>query len=332
MQPFTPDRFVSARGGAANPRFKSLARFRSLAEYRAATPLPKNTQEVIDNAVIRIGRDRLAVVDDLLSLGLTVPMPGWLGIPSLTSHKVGEAGHAQVSMVPRSQRTRGERQVAQLTPYTIPIPCVWDDFSFDIRELSAAERVDYPLDTSHVEQATRNVNVAIEDMAWNGGPQINNHTLPGILSSTNTQTFVGGEAWDVAGHTGEEILQDVQAMIGVLQADKFYGPYRLYITGSYDRKLNEDYKSATSGTIRERLSALGALNGIRVADYLPANTVVLLQTTRDVIDVIVGQQPTPITWEDGPGFERDWVVMACIVPRVKNNSDGNYGICVGTPS
>lgn len=325
-----PSLLYNPRHAAAPRGLASIYRAGSIAEFRAAAPLPKNTQEMIDSAVVRVGRQRLVIVSDLLDLGLIYPLPNWLAVPVLTSHRIGEAGHAQRSMVPK---TRGERQVIQWTPYSIPIPCTFDDFSFNVRELAAAERTGQPLDTSHAEQATRNVNLAFEDAMINGGPTIDGNTSPGLLSSTNTYTYTGSEAWDVAGHTGEEIVTDVLAMIDALQADKFYGPYRLYIPTTYGSKLNQDFKSATSGTIRERLEAIDVGNGqrlvIKVADLLPADRAIMLQTTSEVVDIILGQQPVPVTWTDGPEWEHFFVVLGCLVPRVKSNTEGNYGIVVG---
>lgn len=318
----------TAPGGLAS----GLLRYGSVKGFRAAAPLPKNTQEVIDNAVIKIGRERLVIVDDLLNAGLIYSLPNWLSVPTLTSHKLGEAGHAQRSMTPAP---RGERQIAQWTPYTLPVYCTWDDFAFGIRELLAAERMGNPLDTSHVEQATRNVNVAIEDACINGAIQAGGLTTPGMLSTTNTKVYKDSELWTAAGHSGEDILEDVLGMIDVLQADKFYGPYNLYVPTLFGSKLNQDFKSATSGTILERLQAISAggrnLN-IKTADTLGVGRTLLVQMTSDVVDVVVGQQPTPISWEDGPAMNRFFIVLACIVPRIKSNSDGNYGIVSGYTS
>lgn len=306
-----------------------LLRYGSIPAFRAASPLPKNTQEVIDNAVVKVGRQRLVIADDMISSGLTYSLPNWLSVPTLTSHKLAEAGHAQRSMVPAP---RGERQVQQWTTYTLPVYCTWDDFSFGIRELMAAERVGSPLDTTHVEQATRNVNDAIEDAIINGAVQVDGLTTPGMLATTNTKQYVDSEAWTAANHSGEDILADVLGMIDVAIADKYYGPYNLYVPTTYGSKLNQDFKSATSGTIMERLLSVNAGGRnivIKTADKLPTDKTLLVQMTSDVLDVIVGQSPAAISWEDGPGMTRNFVVMACIVPRIKSNSDGNFGIVKG---
>ena len=324
--------FYNVNGQDAPRSFQSgLIRCGSVGAFRAAAPLPVDTQRVIDNAVVRVGRQRLVIVDDLLSAGLTFPLPNWLAVPTLYWERIGEAGHAQRTMVPKA---RGERQIMDRAGVTIPIYCTWDDFSFDIRSLLAAERVGSPLDTTHAEQATRNVNEAFEDSVINGIDfNVAGNTVLGLLDSTNTYAYTGAEAWDAAGHTGEEILADVLGMIDVAIADGFYGPYNLYIPTLYGSKINADFKSATSGSTRERLEMIDVGGGqrltIKVADKLPANRTALVQMTSDVIDLVVGQTPTMVSWEDGPGWERFFVVLGCIIPRIKVNSAGNYGVVVG---
>lgn len=323
--------FIHPAGGST-PRglVNSLLKFGSVAELRAAAPLPVDTERLIDQAVVKVGRERLTLVSDLLSMGLTYNLPNWLSVPTLYWEKIGEAGSAKRTMVPKA---RGERQIMDREGQTIPIFCTWDDFSFDVRELAAAERVGAPLDTTHTEQATRNVNEAHEDCALNGGPTIAGNTVYGILNepNVNTMNFSSGEAWTAVAHDGEDILGDVGTMIDGLQADKKYGPYYLYVNAPYGRKLmTTDFKANSALTIMQRLEETGLT--VRIADKMPANTVAMVQMTSDVVDIVVGQQPTPVSWQDGSGWETFFVVLSCLVPRVKADIDGNSGIIVGTPS
>lgn len=303
----------------------------AIAKFRAAAPLPRDAQILFDKAVIQVGRERLNLVDDLLSAGLTFDLPQWLGVPTLYYEKVGEAGHAQRTMVPKA---RGERQLQEREGAYLPIYCTWDDFSFNVREMAVAERAGVPLDTSHAQGATRNVNVAIEDQAFNGsGFNVGGFGAPGLFnfSGANTFTYTGGEAWDAAGHTGEEILADIQGGMDVLEADKFYGPYRIYVPRNYWAKLNLDYKPSTSSstTTLQRILEMPDVASVRPAYQLPDDRVVILQMTSDVVDVVVGQQPTQVSWTDGPGWERFFVILACMVVRWKSNILGGTGFAIG---
>jgi uncharacterized linocin/CFP29 family protein len=313
----------------------ALLRCNSIAELRALTPMPKDTQELIDDAVVRVGRERLAVVDAMLSAGLTFNIDDPLSVLEVYWEKLSEAGHAQRTMIPGA---RGEDQRRDYSGTTIPIYATWDDFSLPIRMLRASIRNGTPLDTNGIEMATRNVNVGVEDAAINGaGLTVDANTTPGLINETNVnkQEFVDTEAWTHANHSGQDILQDVLNMVGVLQADKKYGPYTLFVNTTYSNELEFNFGDGVTTqpqTTRNRLLQLNNLSNIVTADLFPDDTVVLAQMTSDVMDVIVGQGPVPVTWDGPGGWEKHFVILAFMVPRFKSDYDGNSGICVGTPS
>lgn len=307
----------------------------SVATMRSLSPLEEDAQRVIDRAVVRVGLERLTIVRDLLAAGLIYPLPDPLSVMELQWERQSKTGGAQRTMLPSA---RGESQLPDRTPGRIPIYLTTDDFHLNIRTLKMSERLGAPLDTSLVEEATRRVNEAIEDALINGaGLTVDGYTTPGLLSGANqnTMNYVGGEAWDVVGHTGEEILADVLTMIDRLQADKRFGPYNLYVPTTYGTKLMQDFKANGDRSIMERLreiTAGGRALNIEVADRLPANTTVMLQMTSDVVDIVDGQRPVVVPWTSPDGFTLFWMVMAIMVPRVKYDYETQSGIVVGTPS
>lgn len=313
----------------------------TMEDLRALSPMPPDAQRLIDDAVVSVGLSRLTLVADLLAEGLVRPLPNWLAVPTLFERRQGRAGHAQRSMVPKA---RGERQIIDEDGVTTPIFATWDDFSFDVRTIATANRSGYDIETSHVTGATRNVNEAIEDQAINGLVdeagnliKVAGNPAPGLLNATgvNTYQYLGGatgRAWTDAAKTGEHILSDVIDMIEIAVADNYTGPYNLYVPTLYGLKLMQDFKSATSGTIMSRLQELEAGDRplrIRPTDQMPANRTALVQMTSDVVDVIEGQRPAELSWEDGPGFESFSIVMACMIVRVKSNYDGASGVVIG---
>lgn len=317
--------------GAMRALAGNFAQFGSIEGIRAAAPLPRHAEEVLDAAVVGVGRQRLVLVDDLLNAGLIYRLDNFMSVMQLTYQRTGEVGYAQRTMIPSA---RGERQMPDREYASLPIYLTWDDFSFGIRTLLEAERVGAPLDTTLVEQATRRVNEAFEDQAFNGaGIQINGLTAPGALTNpVNTSNFTGSEAWDNAGHTGEEIVSDILAMQDVSVADNYYGPWNVYIPRGYGSKMAQDYKAASDSTILQRALEIPGINAIKVADYLPANTVLMVQMTSNVVDVVLGQTPTQVSWTDGPGWNRFWCVLGCLIVRWKADSNGGVGYVVGTPS
>lgn len=313
----------------------------SMDTLRQLAPLPEDAERVFDGAVIGVGMDRLALVKEMLSRGLVFNLPNALGVMEVHHQRTGQSGFAQRSMLPD---TRGENQINQMDAVATPIYVTHDDFNLNIRLQMVAERVGVPLDGTLAAHATRNVNEALEDAAINGVTDAAGNVIKfngvqtyGLLTapSAASTAYTGNEAWDAAGHTGEEIIADVLAMVDAAVASKKYGPYTLFIPTLYDNKLNYDYKSATSGTIRQRLGELNVGNAplsIVTLDRLPANRTALVQMTSDVLDVIVGFQPTVFHWTSLDGFNDFWKVMACMIPRFKNTIDGESGVVLGYTS
>lgn len=332
--------YIDPRNPGTHEGLISLLMCGSVKAFRTMAPLPEDAQRIVDDAVMRVGRQRLVIVNDLIEAGLTRPLDNWMSVLEIATDKVGEAGYAQRTM---DLDVRGERQVIPRSRLVVPVFATHDDFSFGIRELLASERVQQPLDDSHVEQATRNVNVAIEDQAINGWTdgaavvKVHGNAAPGLLSSpANTYVYTGAnKAWDHASKTGAEIVTDVFAMIALAKADNFYGPFNLYVPTAYYNALNKNYVDGTTTfdqTILERLEKIqagGRAIRIREADLMPANRTALVQMTSDVIDVVVGQQPVPLSWTSNNGLRRFFLVLACLITRVKTDYNGGAGIVIG---
>lgn len=302
------------------------------AAIQAHALFPDNANEIIETAVTRVGKRGLNIVSDLIEAGLSTPLPNWWGVPSLRRGRIGEGGNARRTMVPDS---RGERFVLSRDGVSWPIYCTWANFSFDARTLAVGQRMGTPLDVSHTEEATYRDNEMIEDQSLNGLTDSDGNTMtidgmsaPGLLSSTTTFDYA---TW--TGLTGAQIVDEVQSAIELLRLNHFRGPFRLYVPGNYTTKLTSDYGTAYPKTIIARLQELGPYGGrnleVRFSDLLPDNRVIIVQMTSDVVDVVVGQQPVPVSWTDGPGWNTYWVVLACVIFRMFQNKNGDYGVAVG---
>lgn len=306
----------------------------SVAQMRSLSPLPEDAQRLVDQAVVRVGLDRLTVVADLLSEGLTYPLDDPLGVTEITWDSVGETGGAQRTMNPEA---RGENQLPARTPHRIPVFLTTDDFFMGIRTLRVSQRIGLPLDTTLVEQATRRVNEAIEDQAINGAAMaVNGNSAPGILNAPNVNVLQfgdSGRAWTHASKTGANIYDDVSAMIDSAQGERRWGPYNLYTGTSYGNRLNADYKAEGDESVLgrlQRIQAGGRALRVRVSDQMPADTVALVQMTRDVIDLVDGQAPVVVPWTSPSGFTLFWLVMAIQIVRVKTDFESRSGIVVSS--
>ena len=286
---------------------------------------------------MRVGLDRLVVVQDLLAEGLTfnIGQDFW-GVTQLQWDEMAEVGYAHRTMDPLA---RGENQIVDRRPRIIPVYLTWDDFELGIRTLAASARGGgTPIDTTQIEQATRRVNEGIEDSAINGIPNpVFGSSVPGLLNAPNVNAFTYGAnlAWDDSTKTGQAIIDDVLGMVAMARTARRFGPYNLYVNTTYGNTLNRNFSDGTTTfpvTIRERIEQIvaGGRNvRVREADMLPTNRTVLVQMTSDVIDVVVGQQPTAVSWDHPSGWSTNWVVLACLVPRVKSSYEDTSGIVTG---
>lgn len=325
------------------PGFRMMAKVEN--EFRALGPLQDKAQVVIDRAVVEVGLQRLTMVADVMAAGLTFPLSDPLSVTQLEWNTISKVGAAQRTMSPSA---RGENKMPIMLPTRLPIYLTTDQFEIDIRTLKMSQRVGTPLDTNLVKQCTRAVNEALEDALINGATTLDGQNLavagysaPGILteSHVNTQTLTAA-AWTTV-PVGATVFSEVMSMISKLQADKKFGPYRLYVGTTIGNALDADWATTNSQglTIRQRLLQIDSLQAIRVADMMTAPTnagtgvgakVALVQMTSDVVDIVTGQMPTVIPWTSLDGFTIHNLVMAIMVPRVKADADGNSGICVGT--
>lgn len=329
-------RSMLGRAGGSVPNIpglgEALLKCNTLAEIRNLSPLPDEAQRLFDQEVINVGLNRLTIVGDLIANGQVFPIADPLSVMEVYWEAISKVGHAKRVMIPTA---RGENQLPDRIGHRIPVYATIDDFNLGVRTLRASQRVGAPLDTAMAGQATRRVNEAIEDAAINGaGFSVNGNDAPGLLTATNVNEYAykDAEAWDASGHSGEDIKEDVLGMIAMLQADAFYGPYNLYIPTDYWFKLVTDFKSNGDASILARLQEIeagGRRLEIKVADMLPEDRTVLMQMTSDVMDVIVGMQPTLFSWQSNDGWDFYFAVMAFVIPRIRNTYSDQSGIVVG---
>lgn len=315
----------------------TLEQLRAEDGFRTLAPLPERSQLLLDRAVVAVGTDRLQLTKDVMDAGLTFNLSDPLSVTQIEWNASNKVGNARRVMSPE---TRGENYKPDLLPFRLPIYLTISQFELDIRTLRMSERVGLPLDTANIMSGTRAVNENIEDAFINGATTLDGQDLkvagysaPGIatLSTAETQALTLA-AWTTA-PVGATVYAQTQLMINKLIANKKFGPYRLYVGTAVGSAMDADYDtvSASRGlTIRERLLKIPALQAVVTVDFMPATKVVLVQMTSDVLDVVVGQPPTIIPWTSASGFTFYNMIMAIMVPRVKQDYNGKTGICIGT--
>ncbi len=286
--------------------------------------LRKDEWVQFDQAVLGVARSRLRVLGDLMEAGLVTNIPNAFGTTIVQWETVTDEGEANVSM---DAITPGTNDRPEYTLNSIPIPIVHEDFFVTLRDLEASRRLGAPLDTTIAEMKTRRVMEKLNDMVFNGltGFQFKASTVPGLLTQSDilTQTIT---SWTVSGKTGEQILADVLDAITSLQAQNYFGPFVMYISNAYWIALQNDFKTNSDRSILERLRDLPDLSVIRGDDNISADTVLMFQATKDVIDLLVGFEPRVVEWQTHGGMVSNFKIMSIIVPRVRSDGAGQTGI------
>jgi uncharacterized linocin/CFP29 family protein len=306
-----------------------------VAFLRSSAPLPKNADELIDQAVTEVNVEKLVFVDDITNnRGLKTPVPDWLGIMKVTTQKRSKGGNVTMTMDP-TPNARGEDFRVDLGEDSLPLFCIKQEFTIQPRMMMAWERYGIPLDTTMVSDSVRAVNEAIEVIGIEGTPiSFNGIPVPGLVDSGSKVPFADATAWDNAGKTGAEINTDIDVFIEEMQANNEDPPYLLYVPRLYGNKLNTDYTTTYPKTIRQRLLERDDILDIVTVPRMTANTVALISPNKSNVDFLVGQSPTVVWWTEGPeryGIRR-YMTIACVVPRFRETYTGQSGVVIGVPA
>lgn len=275
----------------------------------------------VDNTVIEAATQRMIGIADLRSRGLVHNL-GSIGATISLWETASDMTDADISM---SAITRGEKDTPGYSTQQVPVPIVHKDFGIELRRLVASRNNGGGIDVTAAAIAGRVVAERSERMLFMGAPvRVDGATIYGYLNHPDRNTIDMSTGWATA--TGAEIVADVQAMLQAARDARHYGPFVLYIPGSTEGRLDEDYRDNDTRTLRERIMALAGISDIVTADFLPADNVVLVQMTRDVVDLAIAQDITTVQWSIMGGMQEEFKVMAVWVPRIKSTYDGDSGI------
>ncbi len=317
-----------ATGRWAGERFMAdIAKGKKIspASLRTATVLQNYEWKYFDQELIAEAQIRLRGVAALISAGLVKRIPNGLAKTVLEYSKITDMDPAVVSMdgVTRSENDRIDYSAAGL-----PLPITHKDFYLNLRTLLASREGGQPLDSTYVRLAGRKVAEETERMLFSGGKVFAGLSIYGLTNhpNRNTASFGTNGAWSAAAKTGADIIADINTMLAALAGDRFYGPYWIFVPANAAFKLGEDYKAATSGTIRERALAIDGISQIMVVDQLASGNVVMVQPTSDVIEMVEGEPLQTVQWDIHGGFQINFKAFQIMVPLIRADAQGRSGI------
>lgn len=286
-----------------------------------------------DQVAVDVQRQNLVGIADLNARGLTLNLPNGLGTTVLEYENISDVAGAEMNMDGRT-RERGDRPV--WTPGYLPLPIVHAGFDVSIRQLAASRTTGQPLDTTTAAIKSRKIADYLEDLlfngisgnfSWGGG------NIYGYRTHPNRATYsLGGNHWDHSNVTPLTIIGHVLGMMQTLRALYFKGPYMLYTPTNYNRVLDDDYHSGSTGwhggrTIRERIRQIEGIADVKTADALTADNVVMVQMTSDVVRVVNGMPIRTVEWDSEGGMTTHYKLMTIQVPQIRADANGSCGVC-----
>src|SRR3990167_65627 len=198
--------------------------------------LRKEEWQQLDETLVGVARQRLIGINDLISRGLSFNLGG-LGVLLSQYEQLGDMSAAQVDY---AGVTDAEKDSVSFTLVSVPVPIFHKDFSINIRRLEASRgpnSIGAPIDRTQVETAAQKVVEQMEEVLFNGmgsgadGGSIQSgagvttqNSLFGYTNAPDLHTQAGG-GWGTATNPQTDIING----IGVLEGDRFFGPYVVYV-------------------------------------------------------------------------------------------------------
>lgn len=312
---------MSFKGGKrSNPANYSMVQIQTNATLR------RDEWKHLDQAVIGVAESRLNGIADLISQGLVFDLGNGMQSTVLEYHDVSDAMSATMTM---DGISRGKNDRPNYTTNYLPLPIIHADYEVNSRVLAASRNMGNPLDTTAAERASRKVNERLESMLFtNETYKYGGGTIYSYLNHPNRNLATLSSAWTASAKTGTQIVNEVISLKQKAINKHFYGPYMLYIPTGYETIMDEDYNptSASPMTIRQRIESIANIKGVKVVDTLPADNVLLVQMTSDVVRLVRGMGVTNVEWKSEGNMVTNYKVMTIQVPQIRSDQSGNMGL------
>lgn len=326
---------LPAKGGKPAQAFGTVAEFllannMNVEALRLVTnsTLRKDEWKKMDAAVLKASRLRMRGVADLKKRGCTYDLGNAMATMVFEYERVSQLGRAHITM---DGEVQGQRDRLTFDVGYLPIPIIFQDYSFNARVLANIRARGSNLDTTTAEEASATVAEELEYILFQGGSSF--EYGQGILygytdyPDRNTGNFTD---WLESGADPVEDCRDLkQQLIG----QRFFGPYVMYIPTEYETILDRDYITGQpSKTMRQRILEIGGIEEINVCDHLAAGTLLMVNMTPNVVRMVGGMPITSLEWKEGAGMRSYFKVMTIDVPQIRSDKSGRCGVSHWTKS
>lgn len=293
--------------------------------------LPWEAWRLIDDNVVQAARAQPRLYGDFSAAGMTVSIDA-MAITMVTYQKRLGQAHARIGMDP-SVTTDRDRSLSSIG--NTPIPFIYSDWQYPIRDLRIAARGGMSLDLEEVREATRVVLETVDDILLGDSATPFDYRgveMPGILNFGDalpkviTQPGTGGWTPDVT-------YYEVNDMLQLLIDNNYDGPWMLYFGSSWSKWLNRKFTPAfPTGTLRTEILGLEGVSGIRVLrrftnDY----RIIAIQMTQNVFRIYNGLPLRAFQWNSLDGWNVYGKVITSVAPQPRSDALGQTGIAIGSP-
>ena len=283
----------------------------------------------LEDQIVEAARERLVIVDDLQSAGLTYNVGG-LGTIISEWETASEITDAEINM---DGETTADKDRQEFGLNGVPIPVIQKPFTIGERMLLASRQRGAAIDVTTGVEAGRAVARASERMVFQGArigavnSAGNSYTVPGLTNFPGRATKTISDWSDEANVSPEDIHKEILEMVQQLETEqRHYGPFTLYIPGEYAFRFRQDFKENSDKTLMERVTDEDVISRVRVSDVLGDGNVMMIEMTRSVLDLAVAADITTVQWESGSGWSNHFQTFAAWAPRLKADYDGRTGI------
>lgn len=288
--------------------------------------LRKDEWERLDQAVVRAAVPRLNAVSHLVERGLTLG----LNIGTIIS-EWNESSEFTAANVSITGQSRGEADAVEFDLAAVPVPVIFKEYSIPMRMLMAARNAGNALDTTAAFNAGQVVAEKLEDMLLNGNAlTFNGRAIYGYTThpsrNTDTATNYGGGDFGTSDNGRKTVL----GMKNAANADRFYGPFIVYVYTTQYNQLLQRYTDGSGQTELDAILAIPTIEAVYPSDWLDDGEVVMVQVTPNVVDIAIAQTVTNMEWADGNGMTGNFRVQTIAVPRVKADYNARCGIVHAT--
>lgn len=282
-----------------------------------------------DTIVIDVIKQRVQVYNDLVGAGLIYNIGNGLAKSILFSQNVSDITPARIGMDPLTQ---SERDRPHYDLVGLPLPVIFKDLSFNIREIEESRNGSTPLDTTSLRLAATRVAEKVDQLILGvnseGAYGYGGFAVYGLTNFPSRQTHT---MTAFASQTGATLVADVLAMRQKAYNKFIFGPFVLYNSPSFDAILDKDYsESKGDWTARQRILEIRGIERMQTVDWLTGNKMILVPLRGDQVQVVNGLEVTTIQWETEGGMAVHFKIMCIKVPRLRTDQNGSSGIIDGT--